>query len=442
MSPAAWAEVEDVRLWASPDNTRVVFDADAPVYAEVFPLQNPNRVVIDLTRPVAKTLLADLDISSSPIKALRSGKHGNGTRIVFDLGVAVTPISFTLPPGPNSAQHRLVVDIPVAKSAPSPTSAEPLAQEESKTDHGLNVEDIVVVIDPGHGGKDPGAIGPAGTYEKDVVLPISQRLAARINQLPGFTAKLTRSDDRYIGLRRRTEIARELHADFFLSVHADAAQRRSARGGSIYGLSTRGATSENARWLANASNRAVIADDADFLALSEHDDFTRSALLDLSMGRSRTSAASAGKFMLKEMGGLGKLHKTYVEQANFAVLRSPDIPSLLVETGFLSNPQEEQKLKTPAHQEAIADALATGIKAFFMENPPTSEWAAVYKHGKSEKEREAPQAAHYVVKAGDSLYGIAREQGTSVTALRQHNDLEGTALSVGQTLILRRDDSS
>lgn len=237
--------------------------------------------------------------------------------------------------------------------------------------------DIIIAVDAGHGGEDPGAIGPAGTREKDVVLNIARRLASDINNTPGFKAVLTRDSDYYIGLRQRTQLAREQKADFFVSVHADAFNSPRPEGSSVYALSQRGATSETAQWLADSENRADLIGGVDgSLSLRDKDQVLRGVLLDLTMTATLNDSLSIGGQVLEQLGRINRLHKSRVEQAGFMVLKSPDIPSLLIEVGFISNPAEERRLRDPVHQQGLATAIFSGLRAHFERNPPPTSLLA------------------------------------------------------------------
>ncbi|MDR5866685.1 N-acetylmuramoyl-L-alanine amidase [Halomonas koreensis] len=361
---ALGGEIQDLRLRAAGDETRVVLDVSEAMQPKIFSLDGPDRLVIDLPRGRLAGSLADAALDGSPITGIRTGARGEGTRVVLDLAGPVSVEHHALAPA-GLQGHRLVIDMSgPAAEAPSPAASAPATPARPSG------RDIVIAIDAGHGGKDPGAVGPSGTHEKDVVLALARRLARRVNDAPGFRAVLTRDRDVYVGLRRRTAIAREHRVDFFVSIHADAVARPGPHGSSVYALSTRGATSESARWLANSENRAVIADDEAFIALAEQDMATRSALLDLSMNATLNQSLAAGERILEHLARTNDLHKRRVEQAAFVVLKSPDIPSLLVETGFISNPGEERRLKSAGHQDALAEAIFTGLEAHFRANPP------------------------------------------------------------------------
>ncbi len=362
---ALGGELRDLRLRTEGAHTRVVLDLSEAMPSEVFTLSGPDRLVIDLAQGRLTGDLVDAPLTGSPIAGIRTGERGAGTRVVLDLRSPVEVERHDLAPA-GLQGHRLVLDLE-APRAPAATTSPTPPTPSTPSPRG---RDIVIAVDAGHGGKDPGAVGPSGTHEKDVVLELARRLARGLNEAPGFRAVLTRDRDVYVGLRRRTTIAREHRVDFFVSIHADAVDRPGPHGSSVYALSTSGASSESARWLANSENRAVIADDEAFIALAEQDMATRSALLDLSMNATLNQSLAAGGRILERLGRINDLHKPRVEQAAFVVLKSPDIPSLLVETGFISNPGEERRLQSDTHQRALVDAIVEGLRAHFQAEPP------------------------------------------------------------------------
>src|SRR5262245_16851 len=324
--------VRDVRVWAGPDATRLVLDLSGPVEHKLLTLQDPDRVVIDI--PAARL---DNDSHALPegqafVKQLRVAPPRNDLRVVIDLAAHATPRSFSVEPNGNFG-HRLVVDL-----APSTTAAPTVVKA---VDEGPG-RDIVVAVDAGHGGQDPGSIGRRGTYEKDVTLAIARRLKARIDKEPGMRAILTRDGDYFLPLRERMARARKQQADMFISVHADAFHDRSVAGSSVYVLSARGATDEAARWLAEREN---AADMVGGVSLDDKDDVLASVLLDLSQSASMSASIDAADKVLHELDQVGTVRRGAVQQARFVVLKSPDIPSMLVETAFISNPGEEAKLK-------------------------------------------------------------------------------------------------
>jgi len=286
--------------------------------------------------------------------------------------------------------------------------------------------DILVGIDAGHGGEDPGAIGPNRIYEKQVVMAISQELKRLVDNEPGFRGVLIRTGDYYIPLRKRTDIAREHRVDLFVSIHADAFKNPAARGASVFALSPGGATSETAGYLAERENRADLIGGVGSVKISDKDRVLASVLLDLSMTATLNSSLDVGKEVLGEMGAIARLHKRHVEQAGFLVLKSPDIPSILVETGFISNPTEARQLADRNYQQRMARAIFAGIKRYFYNSPPLGTWVAANGGGGAERV--------YVIARGDTLSGIAARHNISVDALLRHNSLSSTNIRVGQRI--------
>ncbi|WP_246065273.1 N-acetylmuramoyl-L-alanine amidase [Hydrocarboniclastica marina] len=414
--------VENARVWPAPDHTRVVFDLGAEVEHSVFTLENPHRLVVDLRNASLKYDVTQLDLGDSQIRQVRSApRNGNDLRIVLDLATKSRPRSFVLPPN-DQYGHRLVIDL-VDSGQQQKQSYAPVMSNNSSSGQ----RDIIVVIDAGHGGEDPGAIGPTGLREKDVVLEIARDLQKLISAERGYSAVLTRDRDYYIGLRERTEIARKANADLFVSIHADAFFKPQPRGASVYALSLRGATSESARWLAQSENEADLIGGVGGVSLGDKDKTLASVLLDLSMTASMNASLGVGGRILKEMGAVTDLHKRQVEQAAFVVLKSPDIPSLLVEAGFLSNPQEERSFRSSAHRAKLARSVFKGIAAHFSELPPPGTLLAW------EKRRKGDELA-YKIRSGDTLSGIARRNQTSVGRLKELNSLNNEELQVGQVI--------
>ena len=439
----AASDVRGVRLWRAADNTRLVFDLSGPVQHSVFTLAAPDRIVIDVTGAKLATSLDQLSLANTPITGVRSAQRSaEELRVVIDLSAPVSPKSFTLAPNQQYG-HRLVVDLfdqgsappaaqtpSVAASAP-PVPVTPTQPPPKLTPVPNGKRDIVVAIDAGHGGEDPGALSPVkGQYEKNVTLAIARELQRQINAEKGFRGELVRTGDYFIPLRKRTEIARKKGADLFVSIHADAAPRSSAFGASVYALSERGATSETARWLADAENQSDLIGGAGNVSLDDKDKMLAGVLLDLSMTASLSSSLNVGQKVLSNMGNITPLHKRRVEQAGFMVLKSPDIPSILVETGFISNPNEAKKLHTASHQQALARSITTGVKQFFHENPPPGTYVAWLR----DEGKIAAGPREHVVASGESLALIAQRYQISLAALRSANKLNGDVIKVGQTL--------
>ncbi|WP_373387211.1 N-acetylmuramoyl-L-alanine amidase [Pseudomonas alcaligenes] len=445
----AATEIRSVRLWRAPDNTRLVFDLSGPVQHSVFTLAAPNRIVIDVNGAQLSTRLDQLSLSNTPITGVRSAQRSpTDLRLVLDLSASVTPKSFSLAPNQQYG-HRLVVDLfdqeagavpgapqaPQASQPPVANTVPPVASAPAQPSKLPPVpggkRDIVIAIDAGHGGEDPGALGPGRKlYEKNVTLAISKELQRQINAEKGFRAELVRTGDYFIPLRKRTEIARKKGADLFVSIHADAAPRAAAFGASVYALSERGATSETARWLADAENQSDLIGGAGNVSLDDKDRMLAGVLLDLSMTASLSSSLNVGQKVLSNMGHITPLHKRRVEQAGFMVLKSPDIPSILVETGFISNPNEAKKLSTISHQQALARSITAGVRQFFQQNPPPGTYIAWLR----DSGKIAPGPREHVVSSGESLALIAQRYQVSLASLRSANSLKSDTIKVGQTL--------
>lgn len=419
---AAAISVDSVRVRHSPERTRIVFDVSQPVDHKVFALNNPRRLVIDITNASMKADFSGLDLSNTPIENMRSAiREGSDLRVVLDLKANVKPRSFILKPILQYGD-RLVIDLYTAEQqiAPVVQKADLISQQ---------MRDIVVAIDAGHGGEDPGAIGKGGKlYEKDVVLAISRRLAKHFSDEPGFKALLIRDGDYYVGLRKRTQIARDNLVDVFLSIHADAFKTPDASGASVYAISQRGATSETARWLAEKENRADLIGGVGGVSLDDKDDLLAGVLLDLSMTASLSASLEMGDEVLKHIKPVNRLHKKSVEQAAFAVLKSPDIPSLLIETGYISNPREAGRLATASHQEKMARAIFRGVRDYLTNSPPGGSYLAWKKQGGK------TDVATYRIESGDTLSAIAVKHRVSAEALKKINGLRGDIIRTGQVL--------
>lgn len=408
--------VDGVRLWRAPDHTRLVFDLSGPVEHKVFPLQNPDRLVIDIENARLKNGLPSLELQNTPIATIRSGIHNKqDLRIVLDLKESLKPRSFQLKSNQQYGD-RLVVDM-YDESIQTEKTVATISEDDRR--------DVIIAIDAGHGGEDPGALGPKRIREKQVVLAISKKLAELINATPGYKATLIRTGDYYVPLRKRTQIARQRKADMFVSVHADAFSHPSANGASVFALSRRGATSETAKYLANRENQADLIGGAGSVSLDDKDKMLASVLLDLSMTATLSSSLDVGGEVLKEIGGVARLHKKQVEQAGFVVLKSPDIPSILVETGFISNPGEAKKLASSSYQQKIAKAIFNGLNRYFSNHPPSGTLLAAQLNG---------DEAEHVIARGDTLSGIASRYNVSVKKLQQHNGLKSSRITIGQRL--------
>ena len=439
---ARGASILAVRVWPAPEYSRVTIESDTKLVAKQFFVTTPPRLAVDIEgidlSPELRELVAKVKPDDPNIAGIRVGQNAPGVvRLVVDLKQAAQPQVFTLPPI-AAYQHRLVFDLypavpvdplealiaerlrdttPAAPTAgattaqpakphepadplgdliaqhahrpgpsatPAPAEPTPAAPPVAANRPGGRATAtqtdriIIVALDPGHGGEDPGAIGPAGTREKDVVLRVAHLLRDRINATTvggnPMRAFLTRDGDYFVPLGTRVEKARRVQADLFVSIHADAFTTPAARGASVFALSQSGASSTAARWLANKENQADLVGGLNVQSKDRH---VQRALLDMSTTAQINDSLKLGSVLLGEIGNIGKLHKPRVEQAGFAVLKAPDIPSVLVETAFISNPEEEARLRSSAYQQQLADALMRGITRYFAKNPPLARSRSV-----------------------------------------------------------------
>ncbi len=414
--PSVWAaEVHDVRLWRAPDHTRIVFDLTAATEHSLLVLSNPRRIVIDLRDASLGADLTKLNLEKTPVTAIRSGiRDGDDLRVVLEVSAEVDPRSFDLRAN-EQAGDRLVLDLYDKQARPV---------EVKKQTDAAGKRDLIIAIDAGHGGEDPGAIGPSRVREKDIVLAISRELFALLESDKGFRPTLVRSGDEYGSLKGRRELARKRQADLFVSIHADAFRRPSAHGASVYALSTTGATSTAARYLAQRENAADLVGG---VSLSDKDDVLAGVLADLSMTSTLDTSLNLGDRVLQSMDSVARLHKKKVEQAGFAVLKSADIPSILVETGFISNPAESRKLASRSYQKKMASAIHKGIRSWFLAHPPSGTLLAWQKQQGGQE---------YIIARGDTLSGIASRFRVPLTDLMSYNDISSTKIRVGQRLTI------
>lgn len=415
---ASAAEIRAVRSWASPEYTRVVFDLSGPVDYKLFDLTNPDRVVLDMRNSSFVEGFSTPEIKGL-LKSVRIGKQGkNDSRAVFNLGDTVRPKSFLLAPDGKSG-NRLVLDFYPKTASVAPTKK--LADALPAKGAGRKV---LIAVDAGHGGKDPGAIGASGSYEKLLTLKVARELKAQIDREPGMSAMLIRDRDVFVPLKKRYEIAREAHADLFVSIHADACPGScAAQGSSVWVMSPRGATSESARLLADRENSSDLIGG---VSLDDKDADLAAVLLDLQQGATMGASNTVADQVLAALRQIGPTHRSYVERANFIVLRSPDVPSILVETAFISNPVEENKLKDSGHREKLAKAIIEGARNYFRIAPPEGSQFAMNTN--------AAKASRHVVSAGESLSIIATRHSTSVDALRSLNKLSSNDVRIGEVL--------
>lgn len=455
-------ELSSLRYWDEAKRTRLVLDLSDPASYRMFQLAGPDRVVIDLKDThLTKQSIQQPDLANPTFDKIRFGiQNGHDLRVVFDLKKKVTAKSFrlaanggyghrivldfygttnivsseqnrqALQPAPSKAKSILPEPAPrtaanvkksppevVAKSAAAPSlpsRAEPAKITPLRPRK--PGKKFVVAIDAGHGGNDPGAMGARGTREKDVVLAIANKLSRLVSNQTGMRSFLVRSGDYFIPLRQRIKLARKVNADIFVSIHADAFRRSYIRGSSVYTLSEGGASSEAARWLAAKENQSDLIGG---VSLGDKEDMLVKVLLDLSQTATRNASNDLAKRVLNNLGKLGKIHRSTVQSAEFAVLKSPDVPSILVETAFISNPDEERKLRDPAHQEKVARAILGGIRDYYHMNVAPEIQAGARRH---------------VISAGETLSGIAQKYGTTTRKLQAANTLSGSNIKAGQVL--------
>lgn len=509
------ADVKSARVWAGPEYTRVVLDVSGPVTYKVN--QDGDQLTVDLNASAISGSFSSPG-ATGLYKGMSGAKQGNNVRLTAKVDPSSSVKSFLLKPQAEYG-YRLVVDLypgsgSVAKAS-SPSKSSVVAAPAPSDDDGegistaaaatpdvapppapvpepvrsstksslkptqsgmastraaaalLNGErKVVIAIDAGHGGEDPGAHGPGGTLEKNVTLAVARQLADQINQQPGMRAVLTRSGDFFIPLAQRYQIARNNSADLFVSIHADAFINGDAKGSSVWVLSPRGKTSMAARWLADGQNRADLIGG---VTLDDKNDGLAAVLLDLQQGYSMQASESVAGNVLKALGNLGPTHRGYVERANFVVLRSPDVPSILVETAFISNPDEERKLRDPSHQSRLATAVMTGVRGYFEATPPPGSWFAAQasrrsgvanvatSQGDDDTSAKATRAVAQAmastpaaaaraddgvqdlhrVERGESLRSIAKQYGVSINAIKNANKLESdSSVRVGMMLAI------
>jgi N-acetylmuramoyl-L-alanine amidase len=371
--PAFAVDVRGVRVWAGPDNTRVVVDLSGGAQHSLSVLHNPERVVLDVRGAHLSKGARRPPAGAGAVKQVRMSRNPSGNlRVVLDLSRPTQAKSFLTRPNAHYG-YRLVIDL----GAVAPARADkPIKAKHAPAD----ARDLIIAVDAGHGGEDPGAIGKNGTREKDIVLAIARELAGRINAEPGMRAMLTRNGDYFVPLRDRMRRARAQQADLFVSIHADSIRDRSIDGSSVYILSQRGATDEASRWLAERENASDLIGG---VSLDDKDDVLASVLLDLSQSASLNASQVAAERVLHSLTQAGEVRKHEVQQARFMVLKSPDIPSMLVETAYISNPQEELRLRTPAQQARLAAAIHHGVHDYFYANPPMGTRIAQLAAGSS-----------------------------------------------------------
>ena len=410
------ASVEEIRVWRAPDHTRLVFDLSGEVEYKLFTLSNPARVVIDIKSSSLNDDLSRLDFDESPITGMRSAiRDGDTLRMVIDLGAELEPRSFTL--APNSEQgNRLVVDLyDQPSSTGSPQNANTVSLNSTSAPRSDERRNIIVAVSAGHGGEDPGGIGYDGKLkEKNITLKIARALFDQLERMPGYTPIMVRDGDYYVELQRRSEIAREKRADLFVAVHTDWYRTRRANGLTIYALSGDRADRENSRRVAQKENNAdLLGGVGGDLDLSSWDDDVALTLVSLQMAWSMEQSLIAGTHVLESLDGVTRLRRDKVQQASLEVLKSPDIPSMLIETGYLTNPDEARRLNTSAFQQKLARGIAQGVMSYFYDAPPEGTLVAWQK-----SKGIVPSPGIYRVKRGDSLSVIAQRYKVSLAELK------------------------
>jgi len=410
------ALLKDVRMAKHNNQVRLVLDLDSNVNTHVFSLQNPHRLVIDLENTILSKSIKKDNLQNNFIRDIRfGGGVKEALRVVLDVA-RITKFKHFMIPGNRTQNTRMVVDISF------PENSSKLSQNQVSSDL---LRDIRIVIDPGHGGKDPGAIGPNGTWESVVALAVSQRLAEQINKTQDMRAFLTRSGDSFVPLRDRMEIARERKADLFVSIHADALDNNPrVRGASVYTLSDKGAVDEASKRLAKRENEDISIGD---VSLSGKDDSFASLMMDLSQGATNEASLEIGEFVLTELSRVSSIRKKKVQQSGLLVLKSPDVPSILIETTYISNPNEEKKLKDRNFQNKLANAILKGVRNYFLVNPPEETKFAKNLQNQS-------RTISYIVRRGDTLSEIADLYSISLSVLRRFNQINGSNIKIGQTL--------
>ncbi|WP_299009634.1 N-acetylmuramoyl-L-alanine amidase [uncultured Shewanella sp.] len=408
-----------VRIWAAPESTRVVFDLSASPQYSHFTLTNPYRVVVDLKEGRTSVNLKKIANNSKIVKGIRiSTPPKKGTlRLVIDLTKPVKANLFSLSPTAPYG-NRLVVDLDDSQKVSQEIKSKNLTVPKK-------VRDVIVAIDAGHGGDDPGSIAASGVYEKKVVLQIAKKLAAKINATPGMKAVMTRTGDYFVNLNKRSEIARNSKADLLISIHADAFTSPRPKGASVWVLSMRRANSEIGRWLEQKEKHSELLGGAgEIIQNTDNEQYLAMTLLDMSMDRSMAMSHNVAGKVLSHLGKVTQLHKSKPESASFAVLKSPDIPSILVETGFISNAREAKLLTQKEHQTNLSNAVYKGVLTYFKANPPTNSYFA------------SQAQTRHTVRKGESLSVLAQRYRVSMASIKKVNRLKSDGLRIGQKLII------
>lgn len=424
LSTSQAAVIENVRSYRAPDHTSFVFDLSETVEYQIFSLEDPYRIVVDMKDSVLLSDLSSLDFSDTPVINIRSARRNQtDVRIVFDLSAKVQPRSILLTENEQYGDRLLIDLYDTAPDSPQPTVSI------SADDIVSGRKDIVVAISAGHGGDDPGAIGVNRIQEKKVVLALAREIEAILEQTPGYRPVMVRDGDYYVNLRRRIAIAHDNNAHLFIAIHADAFTSSLAQGATVYALSQRGASSEQARRLAEKENGADLIGGVGSVSLDDKDELLVSVLLDLSMTASIASSLEVGDKITASLGNVTRMRKTNVEQAAFVVLKSADIPSLLIEAGYVTNPTDSKNLNSSRYQKKFARAVVDGITSYFYESPPRGTWISWQKDN-------GGGPATYIVSRGDSLSAIAERNNVSLSLLKSSNNLRSNTIRIGQELII------
>lgn len=449
------ALVNNVRVWRDKTYTRIVLDLNAPVKYSLSQAGNPDRIYVDIRNTSLKTSLNKLALTRTPVDFIRgSVVNGRDLRLTLELKQKVSPKSFFLKKE-NGNNDRLVIDLydAVAPAELATNSVRPTAAPANELQEPSDIEvlvgapakavdanpksinlsgkrDILITVDAGHGGQDTGALGANGLREKDITLAIAKELVAIINSTPGFSAHVTRANDVFIPLKVRRNIARDKKADLFVSIHADAFTNSLAKGASVFALSRKGATSETARFLAQHENESDLMGGVGGVSLDDKDAVLAGVLVDLSMTATVNSSLLVGNQVLKSIGKMAPLHGRHVEQAGFMVLKSPDVPSILVETGFISNREESRKLATDSYRTQMAQSIFKGLHQYFNQYPPAGTALAEMLQGDTSNKLER----QHIVSRGDTLASIAARYNVKQNHLAKHNELTSKTVKLGQTL--------
>jgi len=414
VSTFAANSIDGIRVWPAPENTRIVFDVKKKPEYKYFTLTNPNRLVIDFSNTKNTVALKNLAANDPRVKLFRSSTKKGKTRLVLELAQSYQLTVFPLAPA-GQYGHRLVLDLYDKKSS-----------VKSSIKDKKNVGDIIIGVVAGHGGEDPGSIGGKGTYEKRVTLAIAKKLEKLINKEKGMKAVMIRTGDYYVNLNRRTSLAREKNVDFLVSIHADAFHTPKPSGASVWVVKKSRAESELAKWLVNREKKSELLGGGGGVIKNTSDSHLALTLADMSKEHSLGVSFGVANNVIKELKKITKMHKKTPQNGNFAVLKSSDIPSILVETGFISNHREEKNLTWPKHQQRLANAIHQGIKSHFLAHPLTGSYFASVGYKK------------HKVRSGESLSVLAKRYNISMTKLKSINNLKSNSLQIGQTLKIPR----